>query len=245
MNLFRPESYRILIIDDARSFAEGVRTVLSEAGFTALTAYSGESALDLIRETGLPHLALVDINMPPGMDGFQFCEIVHQFSDVPVIMLTAIGEEDAIVHGIEKHAEDYVTKPFDSHELVARIGRVLRRIGDFAVPLDPRQKIDGYLSVNFPDGMVTIDGTVVKLTRTEAKLLYILMRSANEPVSVGFALRRLWPLEAPNEVRLRVYVHRLRHKLEKTELKHRYIVSKRGVGYIFVPFPSDQAGVAE
>lgn len=235
MNDLKPESYRILVVDDSHSLLKGVEATLVQVGFQAMTAASGEEALELMRQVGLPHLALVDINMPPGMDGFELCQAIHEFSDLPIIMLTAVGEEDTIVQAIEQFAEDYVTKPFKMMELAARVRRVLRRLGEFAGPLVPSHPIDGHMSVNFAECSVRVDGTHVALSPTETKLLYILMRSTGRTIMTSFILRRLWPLETPNEGRLRVYVHRLRQKVEIGQPKHQYIMAMRGEGYKFVP----------
>lgn len=233
-----PDSFRILVVDDSALILRMVSDTLNEAGFEVSTAFSGEEALEVISRFGLPHLALVDINMPPGMDGFEFCEAVHEYSDLPVIMLTAIDHEETIVQAIEQYAEDYITKPFNSGELVARVRRVLRRIGDFTYTLDPVTQVDEYLSIDFPSRKVIINGKSTSLTPTEAKLLYILMRSAGRTVSTSFLLRRLWPLERVNEERLRVYVHRLRRKLEDQSLPLEYIASERGIGYSFTVRPA-------
>ncbi len=230
---FNPESYRILVVDDSPNFLSGVKETLDQAGFQSVTAESGENALVIIKKTGIPHLALVDINMPPGMDGFEFCEEVHNFTDMPIIMLTGIGEEETIVQAIEQYAEDYITKPFDPDVLLARIRRVLQRLGDFACPIGPDGKVDQYLSVSFPENQITLNDECIPLTPTETKLLYILMRTAGQIVPIDFILRRLWPTEAPNETRLRVYVHRLRQKLDMEQPKHNYIMSQRGKGYGF------------
>lgn len=232
------DSFRILVIDDSALILRMVSDTLNEAGFEVSTAFSGEEALELISRFGLPHLALVDINMPPGMDGFEFCEIVHEYSDLPIIMLTAIDHEETIVQAIEQYAEDYITKPFNSGELVARVRRVLRRIGDFTYTLDPVTQVDEYLSIDFPGRKAIINGEPISLTPTEAKLLYILMRSAGRTVTTSFLLRRLWPLERVNEERLRVYVHRLRRKLEDQSLPLEYIASERGIGYCFTVRPA-------
>ncbi len=223
---------RILAVDDNMQTLQIVRHTLERAGFDVITAASGQDALNMINRHGLPHLALVDLNMP-GMDGFEFCKAIHEFSDVPVVMLTAVNEESTVVKGIEEYAEDYMIKPFRPSELVARINRVLRRIGDFAYTLDPTIKIDQHLSINFPNREAFVGGESVSLTPTETKILYILMRNAGQTVTTDFLLRRIWPLESAYEDRLHVHVHRLRRKVEKVPTKPRYIVSKRGMGYTF------------
>lgn len=238
MTDLNPESHRILVVDDSSDLLLAVKTVLEDVGYQVCTSISGEEALELISAQGLPHLALVDINMPPGMDGFEFCQAVHQYSDLPVVMLTAVAEEDTIVEAIELYAEDYITKPFSLDELLVRVGRVMRRIGEFACPLNSSQPVDPFLTVDFPHYQATVDGNLVPLTPTETKLLYILMRSAGQAVSTDFILRRLWPQDASNENRLRVYLHRLRKKLKVKEPEHNYIRSRRGVGYCFTPYSS-------
>jgi DNA-binding response OmpR family regulator len=232
---FSPQSYRVLVIDDNLGLLGAVASALELEGYQAYPADSGETALNLVKRIGLPHLALVDINMPPGMDGFEFCEQVHEFSDLPIIMLTAIADEATIVQAIEHHAEDYITKPFSLDELLVRVRRVLRGLGDFACTLDPAQSVDPHLSINFPECQVTVDGQAIPLTPTETKLLYILMRSAGKTVSSSFIQRRLWPGATADEGRLRVYVHRLRQKIEVSQPQHRYILAQRSVGYAFVP----------
>ena len=128
-------NYRLLAVDDDPFNLRIVSHALEQAGYTVMTAGSGEEALSMITQYGLPHLAIVDIHMPPGMSGFEFCRSIHQFSDLPVIMLTAVNEESTVVEGLEEHAEDYIIKPFNPGELTARVKRVLQRMGDFAYEL--------------------------------------------------------------------------------------------------------------
>ena len=225
--------YRILAVDDSAFILRLVESALLSAEFQVSTAISGEEGLDQIKRYGLPHLAIVDINMPLGIDGFEFCEKVLEFCDLPIIMLTAINEESTIVSAIEQYAEDYMTKPFNGGELVARVRRVLRRVGDFAYTLDPLTEVDAHLQVDFAGQRAVIDGEDVSLTPTETKLLYILMRNAGRTVTTDFILRRLWPLEAAYEDRLRVYIHRLRRKIEPSHSEPKYILSERGTGYTF------------
>ena len=198
-----------------------------------VAATSGQSALEVIAQRGLPHLAIVDINMP-GMNGFEFCKAVQQFTDFPVILLTAVDEEETIIRGIQYFAEDYVTKPFSPRELVARVERVLRRIGDFAYALDPLIRIDERLAIDFAHQQVTVENQVNSLTPTETKLLFILMRNAGHTVSTDFLLRRLWPLDEVFEDTLRVHIYRLRQKIEANPTKPMYIVTDRGQGYSFL-----------
>jgi len=220
------------VVDDDPAVLRLVRDKLDRAGFEVLTATSGQHALDVIARRGLPHLAIVDIMMP-GMDGFEFSRIVQEFTDLPVIMLTAVDEEETVIQGIEHFAEDYITKPFSPRELVARVQRVLRRIGDFAYTFDPVTQVDDRLAVDFAHQRVIVQGQPVDLTPTETKLLYILMRNPGRTVSTDFLLRRLRPLEEVFEDTLRVHIHRLRQKIEPAPSQPRYIVTERGLGYRF------------
>jgi len=223
---------RILVVDDDPFVLRLVKDKLELAGFIVLTASAGQQALDLIAHHGLPHLAIVDIMMP-GMDGFEFCRTVQQYADLPVIVLTAVDEEETIIRGIEHFAEDYITKPFSPRELVARVQRVLRRIGDFAYALDPVTCIDQCLAIDFAHQQALVDGKTISLTPTETKLLYILIRNAGRIVTTDFLLGRLWPREEVYEDTLRVHVHRLRHKIETNPNQPAYILTVRGVGYLF------------
>jgi DNA-binding response OmpR family regulator len=225
-------SQRILVVDDDPAILRLVGDKLDRAGFEVWTATSGQQALDVIAQRGLPHLAVVDIMMP-GMDGFEFCRTVQRFTDLPVIMLTAVEEEETVIRGIEHFAEDYITKPFSPRELVARVQRVLRRIGDFAYALKPVTRADDRLAVDFAHQQAIIDGRAVSLTPTETKVLYILMRNAGRTVTTDFLLRRLWPLEEVFEDVLRVHIHRLRQKIEPAPGKPHYLVTERGLGYRF------------
>ncbi len=225
-------SQRVLVVDDDEAILRLVRDKLDRAGFDVLTATSGQDALALIERRGLPHLAVVDIMMP-GMDGFEFCRSVQAFTDLPVIMLTALDEEETVIRGIQHFAEDYITKPFSPRELVARVERVLRRMGDFGYALDPVIQVDGYLAVDFAHQQAIMNGQPTSLTPTESKILYILMRNAGRVVTTDFLLRRLWPLEEVFEDALRVHIHRLRQKVEPTPARPRYIVTERGIGYSF------------
>lgn len=227
--------HRILAVDDDPFNLRIVSHALEQTGYEVITASSGEEALSMITQHGLPHMAIVDIHMPPGMSGFEFCRTVHQFSDLPVIMLTAVNEESTVVEGLEEHAEDYIIKPFNPGELTARVKRVLQRMGDFAYPLQSLTRVDERLRIDFPGRQALVNDKPVSLTPTETKLLYILMRSAGHTVNTDFILRRLWPLEPAYEDRLHVHMHRLRRKIEdkKDKSRPRYITSERGVGYTF------------
>lgn len=230
---FEENTYRILVLDDNYSMQRLVSVALQKSGFQVSTVSSAEEGLENIRRFGLPHLALVDIHMPYGMNGLEFCEAILSYSDLPIIMLTAIDEDDTIIQSIDQFAEDYITKPFNPGEMVARVRRVLRRMGDYAYTLSTDTVIDEHLTISFPFQRAYVNGGEVTLTPTETKLLYILLRHAGQIVTTDFILRRLWPMETVYEDRLRVYVHRLRRKIEQQPEQPRYIISQRGVGYLF------------
>jgi len=223
---------RILVVDDNTYTLRIVKHTLEQAGYKISTAVSGEEALTTIDRYGLPHLAIIDLHMP-GMSGFELCRAVHDFSDVPVIMLTAVSSEETIIEGLEEHAEDYIVKPFNPPELVARVGRVLRRMGDYNYTLEATTQIDDRLAVNFPKREATVDAHPVSLTPTETKLLYILVRNSGRIVTTQFLLDRIWPLQNAQEDRLHVHIHRLRRKIEVDHNEPAYIIAERGTGYSF------------
>ncbi len=227
----------ILAVDDNAYTLRIVQHTLREADFDSLTAVSGEEALEAVSTKGIPDLAIVDLHMPGGISGFEFCHAVHQFSDLPVIMLTAVGDEGTVLEGLDVHAEDYMVKPFNSGELVARVSRILGRMGKIEFPSTPLTFVDDQLQIDFPRRKAIVNGNPVSLTPTESKLLYILMRQAEEVVETDYILRRLWPGEPAFEDRLHVHLHRLRRKLERDQVEpvQEYIASERGKGYVFLP----------
>lgn len=237
MEIFDAHLYHILVVDDDHMILRMVGDALEDAGFQVVKHFSGEAGIKHIKRFGLPHLAVVDIHMPFGMDGFEFCEAVHQFSDLPIIMLTAVDADETKITALDHHVEDYITKPFNPGELVARVRRVLRRIGDFSYTLDPITKVDDRLSIDFGNQRLFIAGDEISLTPTENKLLHILLRNAGHTVTNEFVVRRLWPYDTIPEDRLRVYIHRLRHKIELNPRKPKYIIAHRGIGYTFVGQP--------
>lgn len=242
ISMFDPsvQQQRILVVDDDPYTLTIVEHLLNRAGFRVSTASSGLEAMTVIQRQGLPNLAIVDIHMP-GMNGLDFCRTVQEYSDLPIIMLTAIHEEQTIIKAIEQFAEDYILKPFSPGELLARVRRLLRRIGDFQYILDPILRIDDHLQVDFAGQQAVVNGEAVALTPIETKLLYILIRNAGRPVKIEFLLQRLWPMEEADRDRLRVHVFRLRRKIEQSPDNPHYILSERGVGYTFPVLPTREA----
>ncbi|MCP4656480.1 MAG: response regulator transcription factor [bacterium] len=224
---------RILVVDDDPDILRVVRYTLELEGFEVGSAGSAREALEWIRQNGLPHMAVVDIMMP-GRNGIELCRDVQKFSDLPVIMLTAVDDEGTVVSTIDEVAEDYVTKPFRPRELAARVKRLIRRVGDFSYTLAPVTRIDDQLAIDFVNQRAVVGERDVSLTPTETKLLHILIRAGRRTVTIDYLLRRLWPLEEIFEDTLRVHVHRLRQKIEPKPGAPRYLITQRGVGYSFL-----------
>ncbi len=227
-----PESWRILTVDDDQTTLEILRVTLEQAGYEVWPAESGDEALQILETRGLPHLAIIDIVMP-GMDGISLCARIQEFIDLPVIMLTGVKDTRTVVDVIRRLAEDYIIKPFEPAELVARVERLLRRIGDYSYALEPRVSIDERLEVELARQLAFVKGKPVELTPTETKLLYLLMRNAGHTLLTGYLLRRVWPLEEVFEDTLRTHVYRLRKKIEPRTGRPRYVITRRGFGYTF------------
>ena len=225
-------AYRILHVDDDPVLRIVTERGLQRAGFEVWSAESGQEALDLIAERGLPHLALVDIFMP-GMSGLELCNRIQKSVDLPIIMVTSVDDSETEVQAIRRVAEDYVIKPFEVRVLVARIERLLRRIGNFDYALGPKISVDDRLEVEFGRRRIHVDGLPVELTRIETKLLYILMQNAGKTVTSDFLLRRIWPHEEIFENVLRTHVGRLRKKIETSPRRPEYVMTRRGMGYYF------------
>jgi DNA-binding response OmpR family regulator len=225
-------SCRILTVDDDPATLLVVERALAKAGFDVWTAASGEAAMATLRRKGLPSLAVVDLLMP-GMGGLDFCRQLKEWSDVPLVILTSVNTKETVIDAIERFAEDYIVKPFDPRELVARANRVLRRMGELAYLLDPVTAVDPYLSIDFVHHRAIVDGRDVELGPIESKLLYLLMKGAGRPQSNAHLLSRIWPNQEVFEDTLRVHVHRLRRKIEPQPASPRYVVTERGIGYSF------------
>lgn len=236
--------YRILVLDDSRIILRMVRHALEEAHYTVWTASSVKEAMKIVRQRGLPHLAIVDINLSAKENGFDFCRQVHRVADLPIIVLSSEEDEAVVSEAIDLYAEDYIFKskdgPIRFKEMLARVGRLLRRVGEFAYTLEEIIHVDDYLQVNFTERYALRDGEKIKLTPTETKILYVLMRFAGRTVNVDYLLRRLWPLEEAGEDRLHSHVYRLRRKVERDPTDPYYVVSEWGTGYTF-PAPAEKS----
>jgi len=211
-----------------------------------MTAGSGPEALRKLHE-GIPHLVVVDLMMPE-MDGFELCRRIKSHLDVPIVILSAVAAIESKVEGLQMYAEDYIVKPFEKEELVARVQRVLRRYGESAGVEQPEVVIDQELQINFVQHWARVKGQQVTLTPTESKLLFLLVRNAGRVVTNETLLAKAWAGdEEAYEEGLRVHISRLRSKIEANPSKPVYIQTKRGVGYRFsakVNYPAGQEPMA-
>jgi two-component system KDP operon response regulator KdpE len=225
---------KVLVVDDAAEVIEAVTVsfTLQWRETEVIGADNGEAALDLV-EQERPDVVLLDIAMP-GMNGFEVLREIRAFSDVPVIMLTAKDDVLDKVKGLEFGADDYVTKPFDHLELLARVKALLRRL-DMPQPTSRAPSFRaGDLEVNFAAREVRLRGEPVPLTTTEYKLLYHLVRNAGHVLRHETLLAKVWGREYVDEVDyLRVYIRRLRRKLEPDPERPQHILTERGLGYRF------------
>jgi DNA-binding response OmpR family regulator len=175
--------------------------------------------------------------MMPDVDGFEVLETIREISNVPVIMLTAKGEEDDRVRGLELGADDYVTKPFSPRELVSRVKAVLRRTEGASGSMHGLIEVDERLKIDFDRREIWLEGKLVKLRPTEYRLLYHLVQNAGWVVSHDQLLQKVWGYEYRDEPHyVRLYINYLRQKLEKDPATPKYILTERGVGYRFVDF---------
>ncbi len=225
---------KILVVDDAPEVIEAVTVsfTLQWREVEVLGATDGERGLDLV-EQARPDLVLLDIAMP-GLNGYETLRRLREFSDVPVIMLTARDGVLDKVKGLELGADDYVTKPFDHLELLARVKALLRRLAMPAPVSRAPSFASGDLTVDFASQQVRRRGAPVSLTPVEYKLLYHLVRNAGHVLRHETLLAKVWGREYVDEVDyLRVYIRRLRRKLEANPEQPAYILTERGVGYRF------------
>jgi two-component system KDP operon response regulator KdpE len=227
--------YRILVVDDERRMVGFIRLNLEQDGFEVIEAFNGNEALNRLRDS-LPDLILLDVMMPD-IDGFEVLRVIREISQVPVIMLTAKGEEDDKVKGLELGADDYVTKPFSPRELVSRVKAVLRRGATFEEDEEGIIEVDDRLKIDFGRREVWVAGELVKLRPTEYRLLYHLVQNAGWVLTHDQILTKVWGYEYRDEPHyVRLYINYLRKKIEKDPSNPEYILTERGVGYRFVDY---------
>jgi two-component system KDP operon response regulator KdpE len=226
---------RILVVDDEPRMIGFIRMNLELEGYQVFAASNGLEALDEVRKN-IPDLIILDVMMPE-LDGFETLRMLREFSNVPVIMLTAKGEEDDKVYGLELGADDYVTKPFSARELTGRVKAVLRRVNSVIEPGEAVLKIDGRLQVDFNRREVIVDGEHIDLRPTEYRLLHHLVENAGWTLTHEQILAKVWGYEYRDEAHyVRLYVNYLRDKIEEDPSNPKYIITERGVGYRFVDF---------
>ncbi|PDW01902.1 response regulator transcription factor [Candidatus Viridilinea mediisalina] len=225
----------VLVVDDEPRMVSFMRLNLELEGMRVATATNGREAVEQVREH-MPDVVLLDVMMPV-MDGFEALRRIRQFSQVPVLILTARDEEDDRVRGLELGADDYIGKPFSHRELVSRIRAVLRR--HYSAPPVPQTlvQIDARLSIDFARREVLVDGERVNLRPTEYRLLYHLVQNAGYVQTHEMLLSKVWGPEYRDENHyLRLYITYLRQKIEQNPSNPKYILTERGVGYRFVNF---------
>jgi two-component system KDP operon response regulator KdpE len=231
---------RILVVDDEERMVRFIRLNLEHDGFQVFEAFNGKQALDKIR-SNLPDLVLLDVMMPD-IDGFEVLGMIRESNTVPVIMLTAKGEEEDRVRGLELGADDYITKPFSPRELVSRVRAVLRRTEMTGASTHGLIDVDNRLKIDFDRHEVWVEGNLVKLRPTEYRLLYHLVQNAGWVLTHDQILTKVWGYEYRDEPHyVRLYINYLRQKIEKDPANPIYILTERGVGYRFIDFRRDKA----
>ena len=229
------QNRRILVVDDEERMVRFIRLNLEHDGFQVVEAFNGTQAIQRLRDA-MPDLVLLDV-MLPDIDGFEVLKMIREINQVPVIMLTAKGEEDDRVRGLELGADDYITKPFSPRELVSRVRAVLRRVDASSSGIHGLIEVDDRLKIDFDRREVWVDGKLVKLRPTEYRLLYHLVQNAGWVVTHDQLLAKVWGYEYRDEPHyVRLYINYLRQKLEKDPANPKYILTERGVGYRFVDF---------
>jgi two-component system KDP operon response regulator KdpE len=224
---------RILVCDDDPQIQRALRLVLREAGYEVLVTETGEQALDRAAVAG-PHAAIVDL-MLPDMHGIEVCRQLRRWSELPIIVLSALGEEGIKIEALEAGADDYVTKPFGPGELVARVQAALRRAGRGAA--EPRIEVDG-LVVDLAAHAVWLDGEEVRLTPIEFSLLRVLAVNRGLLMTHRQLLIEVWgPEHADATPLLRTHIANLRGKLGGGEGHRSFIRTDAGVGYRFKAQP--------
>jgi DNA-binding response OmpR family regulator len=225
--MLSPVRPAVLLVDDDRTLLAVTARRIARAGYEVRTAASGTDALREI-DRCWPSLVIVDLMMP-GMDGFELSRRIKRIADLPIIVLSAVDEAEAKVSALELYAEDYVTKPFDPDELIARVQRVLRRV---AVGSPQLSFDDGEVRVDLATRKLTNAGGSIQLTPTESRLLQVLAASIDRVVPTDDLLSRVWTdADGADPAYLWVTVRRLRRKLEPNPDAPRYLLTERGIGY--------------
>ena len=219
----------VLVVDDEPLLVRFMQTNLESIGYTVVPAFDGRTALRLAEEAN-PDLVLLDL-MLPDLDGFEVCKRIREYSDVPIIMLTARGDTIDKIRGLDAGADEYLTKPMGAEELLARVKAMLRRTR-FGQVQRPEKYEQDDLSVDFRGRRVVVRGQEVRLSPTEFRLLEQLALRPGSAVSHKELLSTVWGPEYRDDVEyLRVYIRYLRQKIEDDPAKPRHILTEAGIGY--------------
>jgi two-component system KDP operon response regulator KdpE len=222
----------VLVVDDEKSLRDFVRRNLEVRSFTVLTAANGLEALAVFNTQNVD-LVILDVMMPR-MDGLETIRRIRQNSLVPIIVLSALGEEGDKIQALNMGADDYLTKPFGVGELLARLQAVLRRAKWMDAPTRQGRLVRGEITADLERHSVTVRGETVELTPTEFNLLVFLMENAGKVLPHRTLLQHVWgPEYGPESEYLRVYIGRLRQKIEKDPSNPSHLITERGIGYTF------------
>jgi two-component system KDP operon response regulator KdpE len=228
---------RVLVIDDDPEVLRLMERIFAQAHAQVTTAISGQEGLHRLYQVK-PDLIILDIMMPI-MDGWRVCRQVREVSNVPIIMLTALGQDQDMIHGLDCGADDYLIKPVRPEVLLARARAVLRRSVSY---FNGRVKIyhDGYLLIDLEQRRVQAEGRPVKLSATEYKLLAYMVQHTDRVLTFDQILDHVWGEECRDRVEyVHVYMSRVRRKLEPDPDHPQYLLSEHGVGYTFQGYPND------
>lgn len=220
---------RVLVVDDDETVRDVVRRYLEVGGFVVELAADGAEALRRY-SANHPDLVVLDVMMP-GIGGIEVCRRIRSRGDTPVVMLTALGEEEDRIGGLEIGADDYVTKPFSPRELALRVSSVLRRARQSRAEQAPRELVDGNLRLSLPARQATLDGQEVGLTIREFDLLAFFLAHPGAAFSRVDLLARVWGWDFGDQSTVTVHVRRIREKIEQDAAKPARIVTVWGVGY--------------
>lgn len=224
---------KVLVVDDEKLIVKGIRFSLEQDGMEVECAYDGEEALRMATDHEYD-LILLDI-MLPKMDGFEVCQHIREFSSVPIVMLTAKGDDMDKILGLEYGADDYITKPFNILEVKARIKAIMRRVSAGKTKVEKSSVIeDGDLKMDCESRRLFVKGKEINLTAKEFDLLELLVTNPNKVYSRERLLNLVWGYEYPGDVRtVDVHVRRMREKIESNPSEPKYVHTKWGVGYYY------------
>ena len=223
---------RVLVVDDEKLIVKGIRFSLEQDGMEVDCAYDGEEALEMAKANSYD-IILLDI-MLPKMDGFEVCQQIRDFSTVPIVMLTAKGDDMDKILGLEYGADDYKTKPFNILEVKARIKAIIRRTSRKDAQENPNVIVDGDLRIDCEGRRLFIAGKEINLTAKEFDLMELLVKNPNKVYSRERLLNLVWGYEYPGDFRtVDVHVRRLREKVEANPSEPKYVHTKWGVGYYY------------